>query len=41
MRARVNQKIVATTWWIYKGKISSFCAKANGNFGRKSKMADL
>ena len=33
--SRVSQKIVATKWRIYKGKINShqdFCAKANGNF---------
>ena len=32
--SRVSQKIVATKWRIYKGKINSprtFCAKANGN----------
>ena len=42
--SRVSQKIVATKWWIYKGKISSpqdILCKSNRFFSRKSKMADL
>ena len=41
---RVSQKIVATKWWIYKGKISSpqdILCKSNRFFSRKSQMADL
>ena len=41
---RVSQKIVATKWRIYKGKISSphdILCKSNRFFSRKSKMADL